>query len=165
VIKDRAQQLYDAEASGILNWLLAGARYWATESAAGRKIPVPTEVKHAVDEHRHDEDYVGQFLDEHPIVRTGRSEDLMFPEQVHGMYRAWASGSEGLRLNDVMPKNAFSKEIVRRFGIKSERQRPYPRTEVTAMFRGLAWERDSDRQGWAEFVRLKFGVDVQDVTE
>jgi P4 family phage/plasmid primase-like protien len=163
IIKDRAQQLYDAEASGILNWLLAGARYWASESLAGRKIAVPLEVKAAVDEHRHDEDYIGQFLDEHPIVRTGRPGDVMFPEQMHGLYRGWAMFSEGLRPNEVVAKNAFSKEIVRRYDVKSERQRPFPRTEPAAVIRGLRWDKPSDITAWAEFVQQKFGVDVQDV--
>lgn len=165
VIKDRGQHLYDAEASGILNWLLAGARYWASESLAGRKIGVPEEVKAAVAEHRHDEDFEQQFLDDHPVVRTGRRGDVLFPDEVYARYRWWAA-AEGLRPQDVITKTKLLKDFVRKVGITDDdkdKNRPYPGADNTVMYRHLTWQRGEDQQAHADYVRMKFGVAVQDV--
>lgn len=63
-----------AEASGILNWAIAGCLEWQS-----RGLDAPEDVKAAVDGYRHDNDTLGQFLEECTERAEGRdisSKDL-----------------------------------------------------------------------------------------
>lgn len=150
IIKDRGQHLYEQEASGILNWLLRGARYWATENAAGRKISVPLEVKEAVSEHRHDEDDVLQFLEEYPIIRTRQLADRLWIGDTYERYMQWAI-MRGIRKED--------RPTIRGFGM---RFKPKLEAEFGKFDSKQGWHTDSKQIYYPGF---RFAVEADEMME
>lgn len=99
--------LYAEEASGILNWALAGLRSWRELGSLG----TPESVTRDVQEYRDEEDFDGQFAHEY-LVKTGSSHDLIPVDQVYTVYRTWAEQS-GLRGLDLHNKAVFGKSLTR----------------------------------------------------
>jgi putative DNA primase/helicase len=62
------EQKLREEASGILNWLLAGAARWKREG-----LVAPTEILNATDEYRAEMDVIGNFLKERCLLKPGVS--------------------------------------------------------------------------------------------
>lgn len=93
--------LYAEEASGILNWALAGLADWR-----GRGLDVPTAVASAVEEYRHNENYVQQFAEEHVEV-TGDAEHRTTVNELYTRYQFWCAEA-GLRGADVKNRVHFS---------------------------------------------------------
>lgn len=77
-----------AEAAGILRWIVAGAVAWYREGLAP-----PAPVREAVAAHRHSLDVVGRFLEE----RTRREEGGVAPAKaLYELFKAW-SEAEGIK--------------------------------------------------------------------
>lgn len=93
--------LYAEEASGILNWALAGLAGWRE-----RGLDVPTAVSTAVDQYRHDENYVQQFAEEFLAV-TGNREDRVSVNELYTRYQFWCADA-GLSRLDVKNRVHFS---------------------------------------------------------
>jgi putative DNA primase/helicase len=83
--------LYREEASGILNWALAGLLDWRRGGLA-----VPASVTADVQEYRDEEDYDGQFVDEWLEV-TGEPAHRLVVDDVYTVYRYWALRGLGSR--------------------------------------------------------------------
>lgn len=96
--------LYAEEASGILNWALAGLRSWR-----GRGLDVPAAVALAVEEYRHDENYVQQFAEEYVVV-TGDDADRLTVNELYSVYQRWAAFS-GLKGLDFKNRVHFSRSL------------------------------------------------------
>lgn len=104
--KDRyGDVLYRDEASGILNWAIAGLLDWRQ-----RGLAVPTSIVADVDEYRHDENYERQFVEEYLEV-TGDQDHRMTNESLWMTYSYWCA-SNGIRGNDVKIAAVLSKSIV-----------------------------------------------------
>lgn len=97
--------LYREEASGILNWALAGLADWRT-----RGLATPRSVELAVEEYRHDENYVQQFAEEFLAV-TGDQEHRLTVNELYGRYDTWARLEMGLRGLDVKNRVHFSRAL------------------------------------------------------
>ena len=97
--------LYREEAAGILNWALAGLADWRT-----RGLATPRSVELAVEEYRHDENYVQQFAEEFLEV-TGDAEHRVTVNELYGRYDAWARYEMGLRGVDVKNRVHFSRAL------------------------------------------------------
>ena len=75
-----------AEASGILNWLIEGARLWKEEGLAD----VPAKVRAAVDEYRAEEDTLADFIEAHIEAAHGA---VLHHSYVFKRYQDWATES------------------------------------------------------------------------
>ncbi|RYD35385.1 MAG: hypothetical protein EOP85_19065 [Verrucomicrobiaceae bacterium] len=73
---------FDAERSGILNWMLGGI-----SRCCGRPIPPPRAVVEAVEDYRHSEDELAEFIEAH--VETDDAARLA-KDQLHQRYQDWA---------------------------------------------------------------------------
>jgi putative DNA primase/helicase len=60
----RLQEKLDAEAPGILNWLIEGCLRW-------QEIALPDSVREDTQAYRHEQDVVDRFIDEECIVNEG----------------------------------------------------------------------------------------------
>jgi P4 family phage/plasmid primase-like protien len=96
--------LYQQEASGILNWALAGLVDYQRNGLA-----TPRSVELAVEEYRHDENYVQQFAEEFLDV-TGDQEDRLTSNELYVRYQLWCA-EMGLRGVDVKNRVHFSREL------------------------------------------------------
>lgn len=103
--------LYEEEASGILNWALAGLLDWRR-----RGLDVPASVAADVQEYRDEEDYDGQFVDEWLDV-TGNPADRLVVDDVYTVYQHWAQRA-GLARGDVRNKAHLGRQL-KRFGIET----------------------------------------------
>lgn len=74
------------ESSGILNWIIEGARLWKKEGLAD----VPAKVRAAVDEYRSEEDSLADFIDSHVVAAGGA---LLGHAEVFKRYLDWAAES------------------------------------------------------------------------
>jgi putative DNA primase/helicase len=97
--------LYREESSGILNWALAGLADWRT-----RGLDTPRSVELAVEEYRHDENYVQQFAEEF-IEVTGDHEHRVTVNELYGRYDTWARYEMGLKGVDVKNRVHFSRAL------------------------------------------------------
>lgn len=97
--------LYQEEASGILNWALAGLADWRT-----RGLATPRSVELAVEEYRHDENYVQQFAEEFLDV-TGDREHRVTVNELYQRYESWARYEMGLKGVDVKNRVHFSRAL------------------------------------------------------
>ena len=82
-IKNYSDYLFEHAGPAILSWIIEGAE---TAIAKGFKIPEPKAVRDAVDKYREDNDWLGQFIDEHCDVDpsyTEKSGDLY--QQYHAV--------------------------------------------------------------------------------
>lgn len=93
--------LYQQEAAGILNWALAGLADWRT-----RGLDVPAAVSSAVEEYRHNENYVQQFAEEFLEV-TGDVQHRTTVNELYTRYQFWCA-EVGLRGTDVKNRVHFS---------------------------------------------------------
>lgn len=103
---ERDEQLGEklkAEASGILNWMLAGLREW--QDGGLRPPPV---VLQAVDEYMIENDLVGQFLAE----KTTACSNARL--SVDGLYREYKSWCDDNGMDHAMTKIAFGKTMTDR---------------------------------------------------
>ncbi|MGB7158224.1 MAG: phage/plasmid primase, P4 family [Tepidisphaeraceae bacterium] len=74
-----------AEASGILNWLVAGALHWHREG-----LPIPPEVSDATRSYREENDTIGRFLDESCLAAA----NAVTPAgMIYDAYRRWCQES------------------------------------------------------------------------
>lgn len=96
--------LYAEESSGILNWALAGLADWRT-----RGLATPRSVELAVEEYRHDENYVQQFAEEFVEV-TGDQTHRVTVNELYTRYQFWC-GDMGLRGADVKNRVHFSRAL------------------------------------------------------
>ncbi|MGI6736718.1 MAG: phage/plasmid primase, P4 family [Anaerovoracaceae bacterium] len=82
-IKNYSDYLFEHAGPAILSWIIEGAEI---AIAKGFKIPEPKAVRDAVDKYREDNDWLGQFIDEHCDVDpsyTEKSGDLY--QQYHAV--------------------------------------------------------------------------------
>ena len=82
-IKNYSDHLFEQAGPAILSWIIEGA---GIAISKGFKIPEPKAVRDAVDKYREDNDWLGQFIDEHCDVDpsyTEKSGDLY--QQYHAV--------------------------------------------------------------------------------
>jgi P4 family phage/plasmid primase-like protien len=103
--------LYREEASGILNWALAGLLDWRRGGLA-----VPAAVVADVQEYRDEEDYDAQFVDEWLDV-TGDPAHRLVVDDVYTVYRYWAERA-GLARGDVRNKAHLGRQL-KRLGVET----------------------------------------------
>lgn len=104
-------KLYREEASGILNWALAGLLDWRRGGLA-----VPDAVTADVQEYRDEEDHEAQFVDEWLEV-TGDPAHRLVVDDVYTVYRHWAERA-GLQRGDVRNKAHLGRQL-KRFGVET----------------------------------------------
>jgi P4 family phage/plasmid primase-like protien len=97
--------LYREESSGILRWALEGLADWRTRGG----LDVPQSVTTAVEEYRHDENYVQQFAEEF-IQVTGDRAHRVTVDELYTRYQFWC-GDVGLRGPDVKNRVHFSRSL------------------------------------------------------
>lgn len=110
VIDRQLGEKLQAEASGILNWLVQGCLEWQRMG-----LNPPAIVRHATQEYREEEDYLGQFLKEMCSIRASRQVTI---DAFYRTYALWCTE------NGVHPlgKITLGKEIFERFnGLKRYR--------------------------------------------
>jgi putative DNA primase/helicase len=103
-IKNIAAMLLAEEASGILNWMLAGHAEWKAKG-----LDHPQEVKYAVAEWREDEDYLGRWLCE-VTVKTDVQNDFVPKKDLHERYSASGKEADGISqrdFNEAMKRKGF----------------------------------------------------------
>lgn len=129
--------LYREEASGILNWALAGLLDWRT-----RGLAVPASVVADVEEYRHDENYERQFLDEQLII-TGDPADRLPTAELFLMYDAWCDAS-GIRRFDRKNKVHLARSIssLELDGVRADEWKIG--TRKVRGFSGLRWGTNSE---------------------
>jgi putative DNA primase/helicase len=125
--------LYAEEASGILNWALAGLRSWRETGSLG----VPESITRDVQSYRDEEDYVGQFLDD-MIRKTGDPKDFLPSASIYTEYSFWAA-RHGLRGQDLLNASHLARNLA---GHGLERHKQVVDRVQTRGFRGVAWLRD-----------------------
>jgi putative DNA primase/helicase len=101
------QRIFDAERSGILNWMLAGLK----AIGYAKRIPVPAAVKEASTAYREDQDTVGEFAAE--CIRDAGPECHVTKTAVYTAYQAWAIRN-GIR--PPLSKNALTRKLRARDG-------------------------------------------------
>lgn len=95
--------LFNEEASGVLNWLIAGLKDWR-EHGLGQ----PKAVTDAVNEYRQDSDTLGQFLAEHTRDNdAGR----VSKNDIYSVYKSWAMDNG---LDHPLTKIALGKALQER---------------------------------------------------
>lgn len=110
VIKDYGEILYGEEASGILNWALEGLVDWRSSG-----LLKPRSVQAAIDEHRDEEDFVGQFVDECLVTTDPREGRHLVMAAVYEEYARWARVQQ-LRGDSFLNKVAFGRQLSKRLG-------------------------------------------------
>jgi putative DNA primase/helicase len=100
-----------AEASGILNWAIAGFKAWQDGG-----LQPPAEVTQATEEYKDESDPLGEFFDEHTVKDSKRS---VLASALYKEYLAWAQ-SDGIRL--PMTQQMLGRQLLAR-GFKAGRQR------------------------------------------
>lgn len=108
VIRNYGELLYAEEASGILNWALAGLADWW---ALGEELGIPQSVREDVQSYRDDEDYEAQFVAETLDV-TASADDVLTHAAVYQAYRTWAEAA-GLARVDVRNSVHFGRALAR----------------------------------------------------
>jgi P4 family phage/plasmid primase-like protien len=109
LIKDYGEVLYHEEASGILNWALEGLIDWRQTGLAK-----PKSVQDAIDEHRDEEDFVGQFVDE-CLVPTDDPAYYLPATAVYEEYGRWARAQQ-LRGDNFLSKIHFGRQLAKHLG-------------------------------------------------
>lgn len=98
-IKDLHLQLLEAEAPGILNWMLDGLRVWKETGLAPPEV-----VLAATDDYRADNDPVGQFLSDATEPRPG---SWVTAEELYRAYERWC----GRNAQEPMQKRSFGRTL------------------------------------------------------
>ena len=102
-----------AEASGILNWMLAGLRRYID---LGHKLPTCRAVEDATAQYRHDMDIVGRFIEDRLTIRPTAT---VLGKEVYKSYVSWC-GENGHR---ALSSRRLNSEIVRHCGGKVKKDR------------------------------------------
>lgn len=126
-------KLYEWEASGILNWALAGLAGWRELGSLGQ----PNSIVEDVQSYRDEEDYVGQFLDD-VVTRTGDAADFVSNAALYAEYAVWAA-RHGLRGPDLLNASHLSRQLVSH-GL--ERHKQVVLGVQTRGFKGVRWTRE-----------------------
>lgn len=119
-IKDYSRMLYEREASGILNWCLAGLADWRARGGLG----MPTTVRSDVAALREDEDHVRRFVAEccamtgnlrvSDVVGTGgvvlEEGDIIPGAEVLAVYKAWCQG-EGIAPKHMVTTGELGRRV------------------------------------------------------
>jgi len=110
--KDKDPELHrklELEMSGILNWAIEGYRKWNEDRSNGVYL---TKLPHAVqkmkDDYLHEEDLIGQFLEEH--IQVGDPDDTSFRVSVTDLYKSYKEWCEADG-STPRTKNNFNKDI------------------------------------------------------
>jgi P4 family phage/plasmid primase-like protien len=131
VIKDYGEIIYNEEASGILNWALAGLADWRNSNGLDK----PQSVQDAIDEHRDEEDFVGQFIDECMII-TDRAGYVLPSSLVYEEYARWARIQQ-LRGENFLSKIHFGRQLAQHLGRSPSAVRRG--NKVMKMVHDVAW--------------------------
>jgi putative DNA primase/helicase len=83
----------DAEASGILNWMIAGCLSWLEKPLSQDE---PTAINDAVKEYETESDLLGQFLDDTVVKDKTTTDDEVGKGLLYQLYEAWC-GNNGVK--------------------------------------------------------------------
>jgi putative DNA primase/helicase len=95
----------EAEAPGILAWLVRGCLAWQAEG-----LNPPARVLQATEEYRADEDLIADFIDECLFVGENAKGGVT---QLYNRFKKWA---QEIGQDRPMGRKAFSRRLARRFG-------------------------------------------------
>ena len=135
--------LFEEEASGILNWLLAGYRQYQEQGLA-----IPEKVKAAGKGIQEMSDWLGEFFAEHLTTKPkpGFSDvDRIRASQVYEIYKKWA-GANSL---PILPSNKAIPLFSRRVEQVDAKVRNYANVR---WYIGIRAKDETDHQGEADFV-------------
>lgn len=132
LVRNYGELMYAEEASGILNWALAGLADWW---ALGQDLGVPQSVRDDVQAYRDDEDYEAQFVAE-TLQVTGDQAHWITNDLVYQAYRAWAEAA-GLSRADVKNRPYLGRALSR-LGLESDRRWVDGRAQRLVL--GVAWQ-------------------------
>jgi putative DNA primase/helicase len=111
-IKDLGEQL-QLEASGILNWAIAGCLEWQNRGLAAPEI-----VLNATNEYRKEEDVIGEFVEARCRVR----DRVWTPtSELYQAFMSWWAETRGMRVA-VMSSKAFGRALERRGKLQPAKQ-------------------------------------------
>lgn len=135
--KDRIRGLDETlkmeEGAGILAWAVRGCLEWQAKGLADPEV-----VTEATKEYRHDEDLVGQFLEETTVHGQGME---VSSSALYSAYRDWAR-SRGLK---PMSQNAFSPKV-------KDKGFELRHTKGGRVFEGLGlWAKEVEDEAEVEF--------------
>lgn len=99
--------LYREEASGILNWAVAGLLDWRRRG----DLDVPDSVKADVQDYKNDEDYVGQFIEDRLVVGEAAEGAFTASAAIYTAYQMWA-GEHGVRGANLLDAPNLGKRLV-----------------------------------------------------
>ncbi len=88
-IKDLGKRILEAEAAGILGWLVEGCLLWQRDG-----LNPPAEVVEATHQYQREEDMVGDFIDECLVIEPGLS---VKAATVYQVFVAWYQVTQGRR--------------------------------------------------------------------
>jgi putative DNA primase/helicase len=98
------QSKLDAEASGILNWLIAGCLVWQQTGLAP-----PESMRQDTREYQNEQDVIARFIEDEAIV----GEKFTAPKKAtYGIFKAWAEESGE---HYTMAQQEFHKKMLGRF--------------------------------------------------
>jgi putative DNA primase/helicase len=132
LVRNYGELLYQEEASGILNWALAGLADWR---GLGEDLGLPQSVRDDVQAYRDDEDYEAQFVAE-TLEVTGNAADWLTSDAVYQAYRAWAEGA-GLARADVKNRVHLGRALSR-LGLGGDRA--YVDGKRSRTVTGVCWQ-------------------------
>ena len=104
-IPDLERQLIGLEGAGILAWMVEGCLKW---QAGG--LQLPTSVRYETSGYRHEQDVVGQFIEEQCIVGTAAGGGREKKHAVWARWQAWAKFN-GMHAGTA---NAFTRRMAER---------------------------------------------------
>jgi putative DNA primase/helicase len=98
------QEKLNAEASGILNWMIEGCLQWQKNGLA-----LPASMSDDTEDYRHEQDVVGRFIDEEGLV----GEDFTSPKKfTYECFKEWA---ENAGEHYIMTQVEFNEKMLGRF--------------------------------------------------
>lgn len=104
--KDLGEKL-QAEAQGILNWLIAGCLEWQQRGLE----PTPIKIANATSEYEAESDPLNQFIEDCCLVKL---EAIAKAGDLYSEYCAWAQ-EEGLRKTEILNSNRFGRRMSAKF--------------------------------------------------
>ena len=108
-IDDLDDLLFDAEAAGILNWIVDGCRLWLD-----RGLVVPDKVRAETKLYRAESDSLGEFLAARTEAREGAT---IQAKRLYEAYEGWCQ-ENGV---DPMTRTLFGRKLVER-GVRKDKQ-------------------------------------------
>jgi len=115
-ILDYAEQLYDAESSGILNWILAGLKRYQYRG----KFVIPTKVRDAIQKYKTGNDILLEWIEDECVKDPAAEEQK---EIVLQNYRNWCDGNGSKALSPKTFWTALKNRGVEVDGIYVNRKR------------------------------------------